>query len=193
MQKILAIEEKAVGHLREISTCTSRTQLLEHWSWSLHRSYLTCELCRPVLTNCKDGNKTDDRHCSLCGKCVAALANTIEAFLNLQALTSCARTSWAAVHRSLSSALLLAILKEPGRDDTVRKLIDKLIIVMSSKDYEAAEEISTPVARAIAALSRLNMAGDQSSARDGSSSEASSPHLQMYGILWGSCAQVEQP
>ena len=146
-------------------------------------------------------------------RCVRALVDTVDAFLGLQNVTSIARLSWAAVHRALSSALLLGILKEPAREPQVCALLDRLVAVISAPDLAAdSAELPGPIARAVAALTWLNSSEDRlkgswrtvMSAIDtqldnqlGSggisnwstpttSNEGGSPHAQMQQILWGS-------
>jgi len=181
-EEVRAIGRQASGHLRESSACTSLKHHLEHWNWHMHRSYVVSELCRPMLA--KRSDRHDDEVRRLRSVCIEALADTVEAFLHLQNLTVFARTSWAAVHRSLSSALLLGILKESARDSRVRSLLDRLIAVMSSMEYMDASEVPAPVARAVTALVQLNETeGGEFSA---SPSDEGSPHQQMQNILWGS-------
>lgn len=186
-QEILAIQQQESRHLKDVSACTSRANHLEHWNWNMHRSYVISELCRPMIT--KHQHKDPYiRH--LRTICIEALTDTVAAFLNLHSLTTFARTSWAAVHRSLSSALLLGILREPARNETVQKLIKELIAVMSSIEFVDFSEIPAPISRAVAALCRLNVvngsepSGSENSCVTSSSSETS-PHAQMYAVLWG--------
>ena len=186
-KKVIEIDERASSHLRESSVCASMKDYLEHWNWHMHRSYVVSELCRPVLTR---RELRDENARSLRVVCIEALADTVDAFLNLHNLTAFARTSWAAVHRSLSSALLLGILKEPMRSERVYSLIQRLIMVMSSMEYSEVSEVPGPVARAVAALERLNINDSDGHTRGESwsttsTSESSSPHAQMYHILWG--------
>ncbi len=189
-QGILAVEQLARAHLRELSACQSVKDNLEHWNWHMHRSYVVSELCRPMLTR---HDRHDESVKRLRAVCIEALAATVDAFLNLHNLTAFARTSWAAVHRSLSSALLLAILKEPARNERVRLMLDRLITIMSSIEHLDASEMPQPVARAVAALAQLNTNNmnddDGSSVRSetgsGGSVSEDSPHAHMYHILWG--------
>lgn len=210
-RELQTITEGAHIHLRDSSTCALMKDHLEHWNWRMHYSYVVSELCRPMLA------KREQRHRGheatsigdLQRVCINALVDTVDAFLKLQNLTIFARTSWAAVHRSLGSALLLGILKEPARSEAVRLTIDQLITVMSSIEYTDASEIPAPVTRAVEALQRLNIVAN-ASGRGGSSghgenqvdfavdgfdtvsppttsdlSSGDSPHAQMQRILWG--------
>ncbi|KAM7199034.1 C6 transcription factor [Rhypophila sp. PSN 637] len=213
-RNLQSITEQAHLHLREASACALMKDHLEHWNWRMHHSYVVSELCRPMLA------KREHRHghrahgstsatiAELRRVCINALIDTVDAFLKLQNLTFFARTSWAAVHRSLGSALLLGILKEPARNEHVRAMINQLIEVMSNIEYTDASEMPAPVTRAVEALQRLNVldnnveggggdgerdqhefalddAGIVSPQTTETASTGDSPHAQMQRILWG--------
>ena len=148
--------EQAQDHLTDITKCRLMRDYLEFWNLFMHRSYILSELCRPTIG--KHHYRKEDKQLagSLRALCIENLTNTVESFLGLQNITKFANQSWAAVHRSLSSALLLGILGEPGRNERVRKLMSKLAAimtdVMSSVD---SNEIATPLSRSVAALHKL--------------------------------------
>jgi len=132
-EELTDMMEQSLQHLKDAKACQSMRDQLEHWNLYLHRSYILRDIC------------------------IENLGNTVDAFLGLQNVTRFATQSWAAVHRSLSSALLLAILKKPKDDPRVRSSLDKLIIVMSSINSSLdPTEVSAPISRAVKALSRLN-------------------------------------
>lgn len=190
-QGVLAIGRQAHGHLRELSSCASMRDYLEHWNWHMHRSYVISELYRPILTKLECH---DEVIRNLRTVCIEALTNTVDAFLNLHNMTAFARMSWAAVHRSLSSALLLGILKEPAHSERVRVMLDRFIAVMSSMEYSEPAEVPTPITRAVAALLRLNVReGDDFHFGDAGSTVSSfdeeSPHAQVQHIMWGSSSR----
>lgn len=145
----------------------------------MHCSYVVSELCKPTLAKRERYKHEHELVDDLRRVCIDALVDTVDAFLKLQNLTFFARTSWAAVHRSLGSALLLGILGEPSRSESVRGMIDQLIAVMSNLEFADTSEMPAPVTRAIEALQRLNT-GD---VEEGS--QGDSPHAQMQRILWG--------
>lgn len=145
--------EHAVRHLRDATACISIKDQLEYWNLYMHRSYVLSELHRTALRR----KGTPPELIDLRALCIGQLADTVEAWLGLQNVTRFATQSWAAIHRSLSSALLLGILKQPQENHRVRILLEKLIHVMSSVNSSTdPTEISAPIARAIGALSRLN-------------------------------------
>jgi hypothetical protein len=152
--ELAAIMNQASHHLRDKTACKSMKDQLEHWNLYLHRSYVASELYRPTLKHSSPNSETTT---SLKATCVESLADTVEAFLGLENVTRFAHQSWAAVHRALSSALLLGILKEPVKNRHVRTLLDRLITVMSDLSLALdPSEVSAPITRSISALRRLN-------------------------------------
>jgi hypothetical protein len=152
--ELAAMMRQALHHLRDATACKSMKDQLEHWNLYLHRSYVTSELYRPTL---KRGTPDSELKAHLRQTCIESLADTVDAFLGLQNITRFANQSWAAVHRSLSSALLLGILKEPIRNQRVRTLLEKLIAVVSDVTSTLdPSEISAPIARSVEALRLLN-------------------------------------
>ncbi|KAK4455253.1 C6 transcription factor [Podospora aff. communis PSN243] len=179
------IAEQACAHLRDSSACALMKDHLEHWNWRMHCSHVVSELCKPVLAKRGSQNQDlKDEIASLRKVCIDALVDTVDAFLKLQNLTFFARTSWAAVHRSLGSALLLGILGVPAKCEAVKVMIDQLINVMSNLEFADSSEIPAPVTRAVDALQQLNA----KDAEEGS--QGDSPHAQMQRILWGADMRI---
>jgi len=152
-RELLDIMGDAADYLRDSRRCKSMKDTLEHWALYLHISYITSELCRPAIS---PTTADPDLIRNLRKTCIDSLANTVEAFLGLQNITHFATRSWAAMHRSLSSALLLGILGEPARNERVRNLLDTLITVLTNITAELDPlELSAPIKRSLAALRRL--------------------------------------
>lgn len=211
-KKLETIMDGASEHLQDAKMCRSMRDQLEHWNLQMHRSYVMSELCRPVLTRSKKEEVAASRVLALC---VTSLTQTVSAFINLQRITSFAKQSWAAVHRSLSSALLLCIVGETNRVETTRKIISELIDVMSDLYSDSGpSEVPTPISRSIAVLEKfisssvsfeqqaiglesaegagttnpglLASPNASPSTIQGSSSDAgTSPYSMMNHILWG--------
>jgi hypothetical protein len=198
-ERVLVISRQASPHLRGLSACVAAKDYMEYWNWNMHCSFVLSELSQPVLTYKADAQPIIDDVAKLKQLCIEALSDTVEAFLNLYNLTAFARSSWAAVHRSLSSALLLGILRQPRRDDKVRHNLERLILVMSSgEDFGSPEsaEMPAPVTRAVAALRKLAILDDSSEADAASSAQTwgrpngavaeAAPHVLVRDIMWGS-------
>ncbi|KAI5364119.1 Putative zn(2)-C6 fungal-type DNA-binding domain, flavin prenyltransferase UbiX [Septoria linicola] len=151
--EIASIMRDSMEHLRDSRQCKSSQETLEHWALYLHTSYSMSELCRPAISP-----RMPDPVKAFKSVCVENLINTVEAFLGLNNITFFARQSWAAVHRALSSALLLGILGEHRTNDRARKLIARFISLMGDITSTVdPSEISAPVQRGVAALRKLNI------------------------------------
>ena len=122
--------ERTEDHLQDISKCRSMRENLEFWNLYMHRSYIVSELCRPTIRRKHFHGEHKELAQFLMSLCFESLANTVEAFLGLQNITKFASQSWAAIHRSLSSALLLGILDEPAKSERFQKLVSKLVAVL---------------------------------------------------------------
>jgi len=145
--------KQASHHLKEVTACRSMKDHLEYWNLYLHSSYVTSELYRSTL---RRQRLESDNMANLRETCVDSLADTLEAFLGLQNLTAFAKTSWAAIHRALSSALLLAIMKEPIKNRRVHTLLEKFMTVMSDVNSDLGpSELPAPVSRSLSALRSL--------------------------------------
>jgi hypothetical protein len=198
----------AKHHLLDITKCRSMTEMLEYWNLYLHRSFILSELCRPSIQSRRRFRDSSDILNKFRELCIENLANTVDAFLGLHNITKFAMQSWAAVHRALSSALLLGILGEPSRNTRVQSLLSRLSALMSHVVITIdPSEMSAPLARSVEALSKLaaphrasvsgrSMSGDslgfvplmgpmQSSPDTSVSDEDSSPFSILNSIFWG--------
>jgi hypothetical protein len=143
----------AADYLKDSRRCRSMRDQLEHWALYLHISYITSELCRPAISPSTAGL---DLSKTLRKTCIDSLTNTVEAFLGLQNMSPFATRSWASVHRSLSSALLLGILGEHTRNERARSLLTNLVDVLSDVTANVdPAELSAPITRSVSGLQRL--------------------------------------
>jgi hypothetical protein len=175
--ELAGMMKQASHHLRDAKACKSMKDQLEHWNLHLHKSYVTSELYRPALEHSTSLETT----AALQAACIESLADTVDAFLGLENIIRFARQSWAAMHRALSSALLLGILKGPVQNQRVRTLLDKFILVMSDLSSTLdPSEVSGPITRSLAALRHLNSQG-VGSMRSGGNIIGNSPVLWREG------------
>ncbi|KAF1916192.1 hypothetical protein BDU57DRAFT_448180 [Ampelomyces quisqualis] len=169
----------AADYLKDSRRCRSMRDQLEHWALYLHISYITSELCRPAISPATAGL---DLSKTLRKTCIDSLTNTVEAFLGLQNMTPFATRSWSAVHRSLSSALLLGILGEHNRNERARGLLQNVIQVLSdvTKDVDPAE-MATPMTRSVSALERLlRITSTGHNRKTSESSSQASPTMHVF-------------
>ncbi|KAF2495336.1 hypothetical protein BU16DRAFT_460954 [Lophium mytilinum] len=169
----------AADYLKDSRRCRSMRDQLEHWALYLHVSYITSELCRPAIS---PSTAAFDLSKTLRKTCIDSLANTVEAFLGLQNMTPFATRSWASVHRSLSSALLLGIIGESSRNERAKTLLMNLVSVLGelSSSVDPAE-LSAPITRSVAALQRL-ITIQQSPRAPRSTTSQSSPSTTNYTL-----------
>lgn len=155
---ILLIMNNAAEYLRDSRKCTTNTEMMEHLGAYLHSSYHLSELFRPALSPSADPDIARDFK----QPCIENLINTIEAYIGLQNVNNYVRQSWAAMHRGLSSALLIGILGEHTRNERARLLVARFVAVMANltSNY-SPQEIHPPVQRGICALQKLNIPGTQ--------------------------------
>ncbi|KAK4574297.1 hypothetical protein LTR86_002058 [Recurvomyces mirabilis] len=154
-ESISTIMRDSVEYLRDSRMCTTSRETLEHWAFYLHTSYALSELYRPAISPSK-GTSELARLFKL--PCIENLTNTLDAYLGLNNITMFAKQSWAAVHRALSSALLLGILGEHIRNERARRLTSRFIVVMGDMTNAMdPQEISAPVRRGLAALAKLKI------------------------------------
>jgi hypothetical protein len=190
---ISEIQRQASNHLRDLSACFSMKNFLEHWNWKMHRSYVMSMLYRPSLGKRASADQSA-AYLESRSLCIDSLCGTVEAFIKLCNFTAFAMSSWAAVHRSLSSALLLGIVGEPRRSEHVRSLLHKLIAILLDMEYADASELPAPISRAVVALQQLNGESDGNASSSESSgyrsrasslSDSVSPITHVDAILWG--------
>ncbi|KAF2134637.1 hypothetical protein P153DRAFT_362389 [Dothidotthia symphoricarpi CBS 119687] len=179
-QELQEIMVDAADYLKDSRRCRSMRDQLEHWALYLHISYITSELCRPAISPSTVGL---DLSKTLKKTCIDSLTNTVEAFLGLQNMTPFATRSWAAVHRSLSSALLLGIIGEQNRNERARNLLQNMIQVLGdfTKDVDPAE-LASPITRSVSALERLlklTSSGDRRMSETGSQA---SPTMHTFTV-----------
>ena len=162
----------AAEYLRDSRKCNSSRETIEHWGLYLHSSYHMSELCRPAISPHADPELAN----AFKQTCIDNLVNTVEAFLGLNNIvsrvlqevagvytdsgdkTTFARSSWAAVHRALGSAVMLGIIGEHTRSERAGRLLSRFINVMADITNNLdPQEISSPIQRGLAALSKLNI------------------------------------
>ncbi|PNS20570.1 hypothetical protein CAC42_297 [Sphaceloma murrayae] len=153
--EINTVLRECAEHLRDSRRCRSLRESIEHWSLYLHVSYILSELCRPAIS---PSSSDPELTRSFRQTCLDSLINTVEAWLGLQNITSYARQSWASVHRALSSALLLGIMREHAHNDRCRRLLGRFIGLMGDMTSGVnPAELAAPMTRAIEALRKLRI------------------------------------
>nr|POE48058.1 hypothetical protein CFP56_01386 [Quercus suber] len=185
---------ESADYLQDLRICSTMREKIEHLALYLHSSYIRSELYRPSISR----SRTSVDLKLFKSQCVENLTNTVRAYLGLHELTAFARQSWAALHRALSSALVLGIIGEHVYNERARSLINRLIAIMDELTTTFnPKELPAPVERGIAALRRLSVSDafprdvppaaalTPADSDTLSVSDYNSPYSVLYTILWG--------
>ena len=153
------IENDATKRLEGKGNCKSVQDHVEYLAVRLHVSFLTSELYRPALA-LRGLEPTQQESFEMLF--IKSLEDTVEAFLEIQRLLASASNSWEFVHRALSSALLLGVMRKPLRNLRRIGLLKRLVQVISqvghcwtsSYDGDRTEK-PQPYGEALTVLRRL--------------------------------------
>jgi hypothetical protein len=187
-REIEGIFANSVDTMHDFSLCHTFKDRGQHWIFKLHKSYIASELCRPAIS---PGAPKNNELCRRMRQtCIDNLIATVDAWINLYRVSGMTNRSWPAMHRALSCALLLGILKEVDRDPAIRSLLLEFLHALEEVTAGVSEtEIMPPLQRSIMWLRKLS----QSSPLSTSSSPAipslgseDSPYALMDRMMWPS-------
>lgn len=152
-QQIQDIIAGATAHLKDSRRCRNLHDKLQHWAYYMHMSYIQSELCRPAISPTAPRSDLAKNHKEAC---IEGLVNTVEAYVALQNLHSYASRSWPALHRCISSSLLLGILREHLRNEKARSLIEEFLkyLYRVTADVDPTD-LAPPIKRSLHALAKL--------------------------------------
>ena len=190
-QELRTVMGNAAPHLKSSQHCQSLREQLQHWALYLHTSYIMSEVCREAI---KPKIAQSELALTMKQTCLDSLTNSVRAFLGLNRLTAFASHSWSALSRGLSSALVLGILGYGEKNEEVHTLLNQLLMLLHevmSRNSDGSTEMSTPIRRWIATLTRLTGGKRHGSASLGTSplvdlDSDESPYAQADSIIWGS-------
>ncbi|KAL4794954.1 hypothetical protein BDV19DRAFT_178247 [Aspergillus venezuelensis] len=127
IQRILI---EARPYLRDPKYCYTPTEHLERTVLKLHSSYFSSELCRPAL---KSTNSRDPETARMRRECLDHLMTTVEAYVEMHAVSSHAARSWITLQRAISSVFLLAVTEESKSNPHFWTLLRKLKAIISER------------------------------------------------------------
>ncbi|KAL4886128.1 hypothetical protein BJY04DRAFT_178524 [Aspergillus karnatakaensis] len=150
-ERIQKVIIEARPYLRDPKYCTSSTEHLERAVLKLHSSYFSSELCRPALKS--SANTLDPETARMRAECLEHLMTTVEAYVEMHAVSSHASRSWITLQRAISSIFLLAVTEECKSNTQFWTLLHKLKAIISERanaefDYGPAVENSSASATA---------------------------------------------
>lgn len=172
------VTNNAADYIKEIRFCRTGKERMQHWVFYMHFSYMTSELYRPSLSPPIGSTETGLTQRK---SCMESLVNCVDAFMGLQDVTPFASKSWAALHRGLSSALLLCFLREPLQTERAKLLIGRFVQLLYDITGDVdASNVAAPIRRSMIALTKLMSARPKSgAARISSRGAANAPlHIQ---------------
>lgn len=145
LNDIKYIESSLAPHLVDLRTCTSISQIQEHYAFELHRHFVISTLCRPFMSSRRSSDLTGNDRLHVLDQFQESLRRSVRAYVRLRSITEHARRSWAFIHNGLTSILLLSLMRETRHLPETRLLQDELIASLSegkSDSGPAAEPVS---------------------------------------------------
>jgi hypothetical protein len=123
-RQILQLEKSASRVMRDLQYCQNPTDRQQNLIFAIHKSYLTSEILRNSLSPTAPHT---ERCLRLRQTCIENLILTVQAWSDLLRFGGFPNRTWPAMHRALSSALLLGILKEHERQHKVLALLGEFL------------------------------------------------------------------
>ena len=145
------IFDSAKSTLRDHNMCTTRPEYIEHLTFMLNLGHARSELCRPALEveRCEVESREIQRLQKLQRVFVQGAWETIHAFLDIVDFDDKLGRTWTAIHRALSTSVVLCLLapeerwmgshQDNGRPDPLRRLLP-VLENMAEEDRTASHE-----------------------------------------------------
>jgi hypothetical protein len=182
---IEATANASISTLHDFQRCTTFQEKCHYWLFFLHRSYMLCEIYRPAISPSAPQTDFVQR---LRAACITHLADVVRGWLGLFQVSQLTNRSWPAMHRALSSALLLGILREAEADPKIRALLMDLLRALEEVTAGLEEqEVWAPLQRSIFWLRRLmqgKLGGSDSSPVLPDLGSEDSPYAVLDRMMW---------
>ncbi|EXJ90724.1 hypothetical protein A1O1_03828 [Capronia coronata CBS 617.96] len=146
-------------NIRVREKCDTLQHLVQHHCFKLHSSFTIGTLLRPSLSPRRWGHLAADQKQVFASQCIESYISSLEAFLDLHAVSIAASRSWAMLHNGLTSALVLAITGQTRRRPSVARLNSRLFETLTrySAEDEQGGHFWGPHSRAISALKKIDL------------------------------------
>jgi hypothetical protein len=201
---IAKLENSANRSMQDLSSCREMKDKQQNLILQVHKSYLLSEIFRPSLSpvfSHKTGGTSmlSSSMLRMRGVCIENLVIVVRAWSDLMRFGSYPNRSWPAMHRALSSALLLGILKEHERDQKVLALLNEFLRYLEETVQGLDEQdIPDPLKRSLTWIRRLitpKGSGGPGSQTSGSPSSMSLENmmLELEGSPWGLLERMMWP
>lgn len=142
LNDIKYIESSLAPHLHDLRTCTSISQIQEHYAFELHRHFVISTLCRPFMSSRRSSDLTGNDRLLVLDQFQESLRRSVRAYVRLRSITEHARRSWAFIHNGLTSILLLSLMRETRHLPETRVLQDELIASLSEGKSDSGSAAS---------------------------------------------------
>lgn len=169
LNDIKYIESSLAPHLVDLRTCTSISQIQEHYAFELHRHFVISTLCRPFMSSRRSSDLTGNDRLHVLDQFQESLRRSVRAYVRLRSITEHARRSWAFIHNGLTSILLLSLMRETRHLPETRVLQDELIASLSEGKSDSgsnaepvsASHLPATLQKALQALKTLRALTDR--------------------------------
>lgn len=169
LNDIESIESSLAPHLVDLKTCTSISQIQEHYAFEVHRHFVISTLCRPFMSSNRSSNVTENDRLLVLHHFQESLRRSVRAYVRLRSIAEHARRSWAFIHNGLTSILLLSLMRETRNLPETRVLQDELITSLSegkgdsgsAVDHASAARLPATLQKALQALKTLRALTDR--------------------------------
>lgn len=151
------ILEHARPEIRCRESSKSFADNIERLALCLNTSYALATMLRPALKEEPQSQTSSEQRDKARKMCIDACMAAVDSFVNLHFLSPAAERSWAFTHNALSCALILTLLDEGSRSESMHYLQKKLLNIVSTSSTEAdrASPLWGPHARILSVFDAL--------------------------------------
>ena len=186
-REIRVIELAAEPKIRSLEECRTFPERIQFYIFHLHKHYIISEVCRPAISPASP--PTELASC-MRSRGIESLQGTVQSWLGLFQESELTTRSWPAMHRALSSALVLGLMKESQLDHKVQWLLSEFLCALEQITGELrTDEIAPPLQRSMHWLKKLISSRGQHDSTDSSPifpemGPGVSPHTFMAQLMW---------
>lgn len=137
VENLAAIREKAEPRLQSKQNCRSMTDRMQFYALQIYGSFVIACTCLAALREGNEGFLPETlsiQHTQLYHRCKAALAETIQGFLDLASFSEIPLRSWVMMQSALSAAVLLGLVGESIEQKEAKDLLSAFQSVLSRAD-----------------------------------------------------------
>ncbi|CAH0031872.1 unnamed protein product [Clonostachys rhizophaga] len=156
------IQASCAKHMRERSECQSLLEVQEHYSFILHRNFGISYLCRPILSRQGRQKMNQQDASDILSRVLDALKQSATAFISLRSISNYSTRSWAFLHNSLCSALMLGFIEQTKGLEETKDIQTQLIASLEASQELKRRSLSNAYPKALCALKAQRKLADES-------------------------------